>query len=80
MCLSITSGIKIDKNSTRNLENFQSVNAIKLFFIPDVAPVFSKPPADTVVTEGMSAVLRCDVLGAPKPAIAWKKGKNLLFC
>lgn len=27
----------------------------------------------------MAAVLHCDVSGAPKPAIAWKKGKNLLF-
>ncbi|XP_020658047.3 protein sidekick-1 isoform X2 [Pogona vitticeps] len=46
--------------------------------VTNVAPVFSKPPADTVVTEGMSAVLRCDVLGAPKPAIAWKKGDQIL--
>lgn len=49
------------------------------FQIPDVAPIFSKPPADTTVTEGMTAVLRCDVLGAPKPAIAWKKGNKLII-
>ncbi|KAJ7305928.1 hypothetical protein JRQ81_010294, partial [Phrynocephalus forsythii] len=43
-----------------------------------VAPIFSKPPADTTITEGMTAILRCDVLGAPKPAITWKKGNQIL--
>uniref|UniRef100_A0A8D2IZ62 Sidekick cell adhesion molecule 1 n=1 Tax=Varanus komodoensis TaxID=61221 RepID=A0A8D2IZ62_VARKO len=46
--------------------------------VTNIAPTFSQPPADTTVTEGMTAVLRCDVSGAPKPAIAWKRGNQIL--
>ncbi|XP_053132295.1 protein sidekick-1 isoform X6 [Hemicordylus capensis] len=46
--------------------------------VTNIAPTFSQPPADTTVTEGMTAVLRCSVSGAPKPAIAWKKGSQVL--
>ncbi|KAM6424581.1 protein sidekick-1 isoform 3-T3 [Liasis olivaceus] len=46
--------------------------------VTNVAPIFSWPPADATVTEGMSAILRCDVSGAPKPAIAWKRGNQIL--
>ncbi|XP_042293990.1 protein sidekick-1 isoform X4 [Sceloporus undulatus] len=46
--------------------------------VTNVAPTFTQPPADTTVTEGMTAVLRCDVSGAPKPAIAWRRGNQIL--
>ncbi|KAH0631997.1 hypothetical protein JD844_019978 [Phrynosoma platyrhinos] len=46
--------------------------------VTNVAPIFTQPPADTTVTEGMTAVLRCDVSGAPKPAIAWRRGNQIL--
>ncbi|KFO25348.1 Protein sidekick-1 [Fukomys damarensis] len=42
----------------------------------DVAPTFTELPADTTVTDGMTAVLRCEVSGAPKPAITWKRGSG----
>lgn len=43
----------------------------------DIAPAFTQRPVDTTVTDGMTAVLRCEVSGAPKPAITWKKGRWL---
>ncbi|XP_039216202.1 protein sidekick-1 isoform X2 [Crotalus tigris] len=46
--------------------------------VTNVAPTFSWPPADATITEGMSAMLRCEVSGAPKPAIAWKRGNQIL--
>ncbi|KAL8175064.1 UNVERIFIED_CONTAM: Protein sidekick-1 [Gekko kuhli] len=46
--------------------------------VTNIAPTFIRPPADTTVTEGMTAVLRCEVSGAPKPAIAWKRGRQTL--
>nr|XP_060627394.1 protein sidekick-1-like [Anolis sagrei ordinatus] len=46
--------------------------------VTNVAPTFTHPPADITVTEGMTAVLRCDVSGAPKPAIAWRREHQIL--
>lgn len=40
----------------------------------DVAPAFTRLPANTTVTDGATAVLRCEVSGAPKPAITWTRG------
>lgn len=40
----------------------------------DVAPAFMQLPVDTTVTDGMTATLRCEVSGAPKPAITWRRG------
>ncbi|XP_028913332.1 protein sidekick-1 isoform X2 [Ornithorhynchus anatinus] len=44
----------------------------------NIAPTFSQRPADTTVTDGMTAVLTCEVSGAPKPAITWKRGDQIL--
>ena len=43
----------------------------------DVAPAFTQLPVDTTVTDGMTAVLRCEVSGAPRPAIVWRRGRRL---
>lgn len=43
----------------------------------DVAPAFTQLPVDTTVTDGMTAVLRCEVSGAPRPAIVWSRGRRL---
>ncbi|KAJ8792704.1 hypothetical protein J1605_019524 [Eschrichtius robustus] len=40
-----------------------------------VAPAFTQLPADTTVTDGATAVLSCAVSGAPRPAIAWRRGR-----
>uniref|UniRef100_A0A8B9ISN7 Sidekick cell adhesion molecule 1 n=1 Tax=Amazona collaria TaxID=241587 RepID=A0A8B9ISN7_9PSIT len=46
--------------------------------VTNIKPAFIQPPEDTTVTEGMTAVLACEVSGAPKPAISWKKGSQIL--
>ncbi|KFV53129.1 Protein sidekick-1, partial [Tyto alba] len=46
--------------------------------VTNIKPTFIQPPEDTTVTEGMTAVLTCEVSGAPKPAITWKKGNQIL--
>ncbi|XP_063127931.1 protein sidekick-1 isoform X2 [Rattus norvegicus] len=46
--------------------------------VTNIAPAFTQRPVDTTVTDGMTAVLRCEVSGAPKPAITWKKGNHIL--
>uniref|UniRef100_A0A8C8SF52 Sidekick cell adhesion molecule 1 n=1 Tax=Pelusios castaneus TaxID=367368 RepID=A0A8C8SF52_9SAUR len=46
--------------------------------VTNMTPIFIQPPMDTTVTEGMTAVLTCDVTGAPKPAITWKRGTQIL--
>ncbi|XP_032952672.1 protein sidekick-1 isoform X2 [Rhinolophus ferrumequinum] len=46
--------------------------------VTNVAPAFTQIPVDTTVTDGMTAFLRCEVSGAPKPAIAWRRGNHIL--
>ncbi|KAM7142872.1 protein sidekick-1 [Molossus nigricans] len=46
--------------------------------VTNVAPAFTQLPADTTVTDGMTATLRCEVSGAPKPAITWRRGNHIL--
>uniref|UniRef100_A0A8D2MIA9 Sidekick cell adhesion molecule 1 n=1 Tax=Zonotrichia albicollis TaxID=44394 RepID=A0A8D2MIA9_ZONAL len=45
--------------------------------VTNIKPTFIQPPEDTTVTEGMTAVLTCEVSGAPRPAISWKKEQIL---
>lgn len=46
-----------------------------ILFFSDIAPFFIRAPSDTAVTDGAVAVLHCEASGAPKPGIAWAKGK-----
>nr|KAF6448698.1 sidekick cell adhesion molecule 1 [Rousettus aegyptiacus] len=46
--------------------------------VTNVAPAFTRLPADTTVTDGTTAVLRCEASGAPKPAITWRRGTRVL--
>lgn len=45
-----------------------------LVFMVGVSPSFTTPPSDITVTDGTSAVFTCEISGAPKPAIVWRKG------
>ncbi|TSK31292.1 Protein sidekick-1 [Bagarius yarrelli] len=46
--------------------------------VTSMAPSFSNPPADINVTDGAVASFTCQVSGAPKPAITWKKGRTYI--
>ncbi|ELR62536.1 Protein sidekick-1, partial [Bos mutus] len=46
--------------------------------VTNVAPAFTQLPVDTTVTDGTTAVLRCEVSGAPRPAIVWSRGSHIL--
>uniref|UniRef100_A0A673GMK1 Protein sidekick-1-like n=1 Tax=Sinocyclocheilus rhinocerous TaxID=307959 RepID=A0A673GMK1_9TELE len=46
--------------------------------VTSVSPSFTTPPSDITVTDGMSAVFTCETSGAPKPAIVWRKGSQVL--
>uniref|UniRef100_A0A673I3C1 Protein sidekick-1-like n=1 Tax=Sinocyclocheilus rhinocerous TaxID=307959 RepID=A0A673I3C1_9TELE len=45
--------------------------------ITSMAPAFTAAPVDITVTDGAVATFTCQVSGAPKPAIIWKRGKIL---
>uniref|UniRef100_A0A8C1R1Z1 Sidekick cell adhesion molecule 1b n=1 Tax=Cyprinus carpio TaxID=7962 RepID=A0A8C1R1Z1_CYPCA len=46
--------------------------------VTSVSPSFTTPPSDITVTDGTSAVFICETSGAPKPAIVWRKGSQVL--
>lgn len=46
--------------------------------VSSVAPLFSLLPEDQTVTEGNTAVFRCQTSGAPRPAITWRRGTQVL--
>ncbi|CAL8330871.1 unnamed protein product [Merluccius merluccius] len=46
--------------------------------VSSVAPAFIFPPTYQAVTEGNAALFTCQVSGAPKPAIVWRKGSQVL--
>ncbi|XP_036967891.1 protein sidekick-1-like isoform X5 [Acanthopagrus latus] len=46
--------------------------------VSSVAPTFTFPPSDQTVTDGNTALFICQTSGAPKPAITWKKGSQIL--
>ncbi|KAK7929044.1 hypothetical protein WMY93_005439 [Mugilogobius chulae] len=46
--------------------------------VSSVAPLFALPPVDQTVTEGHTAVFHCQTTGAPRPAIMWRKGTQVL--
>ncbi|XP_070769534.1 protein sidekick-1 isoform X1 [Enoplosus armatus] len=46
--------------------------------VSSVAPTFTLPPSDQTVTDGHTALFTCQTSGAPKPAITWRKGSQVL--
>uniref|UniRef100_A0A8D3BIJ3 Sidekick cell adhesion molecule 1a n=1 Tax=Scophthalmus maximus TaxID=52904 RepID=A0A8D3BIJ3_SCOMX len=46
--------------------------------VSSVAPAFTSPPTDQTVTHGNAALFSCQTSGAPKPAITWRKGLQVL--
>ncbi|KAA8595226.1 hypothetical protein FQN60_012361, partial [Etheostoma spectabile] len=46
--------------------------------VSSVAPTFTFPQSDQTVTDGTTAFFMCQASGAPKPAITWRKGSQIL--
>nr|XP_020469940.1 protein sidekick-1 isoform X2 [Monopterus albus] len=46
--------------------------------VSSAAPTFTLPPSDQTVTDGITALFTCQTSGAPKPAITWIKGSQVL--
>ncbi|XP_068607565.1 protein sidekick-1 [Brachionichthys hirsutus] len=46
--------------------------------VSSAAPKFAFPPSDQTVTDGHTALFTCQTSGAPKPAITWRKGSQVL--
>ncbi|CAB1417500.1 unnamed protein product [Pleuronectes platessa] len=46
--------------------------------VSSVAPTFTSPPFDQTVTDGNTALFTCQAGGAPRPAITWRKGLQVL--
>ncbi|KAG5278462.1 hypothetical protein AALO_G00099230 [Alosa alosa] len=54
------------------------VEAHTHLIVTSLAPYFTITPSDITVTDGTSALFTCQTSGAPKPAIVWKKGSQVL--
>ncbi|XP_065110429.1 protein sidekick-1 isoform X1 [Paramisgurnus dabryanus] len=54
------------------------IQAYTNLVVTSVSPSFVTPPSDITVTDGTSAVFSCKTSGAPKPAIVWRKGSQVL--
>ncbi|XP_033940621.1 protein sidekick-1 isoform X1 [Pseudochaenichthys georgianus] len=46
--------------------------------VSSMAPTFTFPSSDQIVTDGNTALFMCQTSGAPKPAITWRKGSQVL--
>ncbi|XP_056136412.1 protein sidekick-1-like [Lampris incognitus] len=46
--------------------------------VSGVAPTFTLAPTYQTVTDGNKALFNCQTAGAPKPAITWRKGSQIL--
>ncbi|XP_074553803.1 protein sidekick-1-like isoform X2 [Halichoeres trimaculatus] len=46
--------------------------------VSSMAPTFTLPPSDQTVTDGNTALFACQTSGAPRPAITWRKGSQVL--
>ncbi|XP_017262335.1 protein sidekick-1 isoform X1 [Kryptolebias marmoratus] len=46
--------------------------------VSSAAPTFSSPPSDKTVTDGDTALFTCQNSGAPKPAVTWRKGAQVI--
>uniref|UniRef100_A0AAQ4R332 Sidekick cell adhesion molecule 1a n=1 Tax=Gasterosteus aculeatus aculeatus TaxID=481459 RepID=A0AAQ4R332_GASAC len=46
--------------------------------VSSVYPTFTSTPSDQTVTDGTTALFTCQTNGAPKPAITWRKGSQVL--
>uniref|UniRef100_A0A673G3Q7 Protein sidekick-1-like n=1 Tax=Sinocyclocheilus rhinocerous TaxID=307959 RepID=A0A673G3Q7_9TELE len=54
------------------------IQAYTNLVVTSMSPSFTTPPSDITVTDGTSAVFTCETSGAPKPAIVWRKGSQVL--
>ncbi|XP_053310046.1 protein sidekick-2 [Spea bombifrons] len=46
--------------------------------VTSIAPNITKGPLDSTVIDGTAVVLQCETSGAPRPAITWQKGDQIL--
>ncbi|XP_027874470.1 protein sidekick-1-like isoform X1 [Xiphophorus couchianus] len=46
--------------------------------VSSVAPTLLSPPFDQTVTDGDMALFTCQNSGAPKPAVTWRKGSQII--
>uniref|UniRef100_A0A8B9REK4 Sidekick cell adhesion molecule 1a n=1 Tax=Astyanax mexicanus TaxID=7994 RepID=A0A8B9REK4_ASTMX len=61
------------------LERPSNIQAVFVFMLcAGLAPAFTAPPANITVTDGSAASFTCQVSGAPKPAITWKRDSQIL--
>uniref|UniRef100_A0A673FZA3 Protein sidekick-1-like n=1 Tax=Sinocyclocheilus rhinocerous TaxID=307959 RepID=A0A673FZA3_9TELE len=86
-CFAENTAGEIQMNSYRNispknaiLPSFTHSHFLSdsLIFMVGMSPSFTTPPSDITVTDGTSAVFTCETSGAPKPAIVWRKGSQVL--